>query len=198
MDPPARADERFESEALCWLPDVTRFALSLTRDESDAEDLVQDTFLMAYERWNQYVQGSNCRAWLFTICRNHYYRGRERASRVVAEDVPELEALAAAAVHSSAQAAGLDDSFERGDVRDAVDAAIAALPPAFRDVALLVDVHDHTYDSASAVLGVPVGTVRSRLFRARRLLQEHLVAHARDAGYGAHANAGGRRTESLP
>jgi RNA polymerase sigma-70 factor (ECF subfamily) len=184
MTNPNPDDGRFEREALCWLPDVAHFALSLARNETDADDLVQDTFVAAYENWNQYIIGSECRAWLFTICRNRFYRTSTRAQRQVAADTPELEALAAAAIHSSAQSSGLADSFERAEVLQAVEAAIAELPPAFRDVALLVDVHDHTYDSASSVLGVPVGTVRSRLFRARRLLQEKLLTHARDAGIG--------------
>lgn len=183
-----RDDERFEREALRWLPDLTRFAVSLTRSEVEAEDLVQSTFLIALERWNQYVPGTECRAWLFTLCRNHFFRANERAKRSVATEAPELEALAAAAIHAAARRDGLEDSFERREVLDAVDAAIASLPVAFREVALLVDVHDHSYVSASAVMGVPIGTVRSRLFRARRLLQEKLLIHARDAGIGTRAD----------
>lgn len=177
-------DARFAAEALCWLPDVTRYAMSLTRDESDADDLVQDTFLAAYRQWHQFVPGSECRAWLFTICRNRFYRLREREERVVATEDADLEALAAAAIHQSARESGLSDVFERVEIREAVQAAIAALPEAYREVALLVDLHDHTYESASRIVGVPVGTVRSRLFRARRLLQETLLTHARDAGFG--------------
>lgn len=177
-------DARFAAEALCWLPDVTRYAMSLTRDESDADDLVQDTFLAAYRQWHQFVPGSECRAWLFTICRNRFYRLREREERVVATEDADLEALAAAAIHQSARESGLSDVFERKEIREAVQAAIAALPEAYREVALLVDLHDHTYESASRIVGVPVGTVRSRLFRARRLLQETLLTHARDAGFG--------------
>jgi len=190
MPPAPRDDARFEREALCWLPDVSRFALSLTRDDTEADDLVQDTYLIAYEHWGQYVPGSQCRAWLFTICRNHFYRSRIRAERQVPTEAPEMEALAAAAVHSGARAEGLDDVFERSEVMDAIEAAIAELPAPFRDVVVLVDVNDHTYDTASAVLGVPIGTVRSRLFRARRLLQEQLIDHARDAGI--------RRAERTP
>jgi RNA polymerase sigma-70 factor (ECF subfamily) len=185
MNAPRGDDDRFEREAMPLLPDVARYALSLSRNEADAEDLVQETYLIAYEKWGQFAPGTECRAWLFTICRNHFYRLAQRAERQVAVDAPELEALAAGAIHAAAHAAGLDDSFERAEVLAAVDGAIANLPPAFRDVALLVDVHEHTYESASAVLGVPVGTVRSRLFRARRLLQEQLLAHARDAGLAA-------------
>jgi RNA polymerase sigma-70 factor (ECF subfamily) len=179
-----RDDAGFETEALCWLPDLRRYARSLTRDETDADDLVQDTYLTAYEQWHQFAAGTECRAWLFTICRHRFYRTRERAGRQQPVEDAELEALAAAALHQSAQRSGLTDAFERTEIREAVQEAIAGLPEVFRDVALLVDLHDNTYDEASRILGVPVGTVRSRLFRARRLLQERLLAHARDAGFG--------------
>lgn len=172
----------FEADALPWLPDVARFALSLTRDQADGDDLVQDTFLTAQQNWQQYAPGTSCRAWLFTICRHRFYRLRERDERSVAVEDPELESLAAAHLHMSAAQSGLADAFERSDVLAAVESAIADLPPAFRDVALLVDVHDGTYETASQALGVPIGTVRSRLFRARRMLQERLLEHARDAG----------------
>jgi RNA polymerase sigma-70 factor (ECF subfamily) len=128
---------------------------------------------------------------LFTICRHQFYRTRERAERMVEADSAELEALAAAAIHAGAQSSGLEDAFEREEVLSAVDAAIAELPPAYRDVALLVDVHEHTYESAANVLAVPVGTIRSRLFRARRMLQEKLLAHARDAGMASPTRAAG-------
>lgn len=175
-------DQQFRNEALCWLPEVTRFALSLTRDEADADDLVQETYLKAYEAWDTYTPGTECRGWLFTICRNSFYRRRLREERHVSCDDPELEALAAAAVHASAQQRGYSDLFTRFDLSDAIERAIAELPEPFRDVVLLVDVTGQPYEAAAGMLGVPVGTVRSRLFRARRLLQEALVDHARDAG----------------
>jgi RNA polymerase sigma-70 factor (ECF subfamily) len=89
-------DNLFVSEALCWLPDVARYALSLTKHEPDSDDLVQETFLRAYRSWDSYSQGTECRAWLFTICRNQFYRTRERAMREVPSEDAELEALAAA------------------------------------------------------------------------------------------------------
>lgn len=184
MTPPMRDDDRFEREALCWLPDVARYALSLTRDAEAADDLVQDTFLSAYEHWARYEAGSDCRAWLFAICRHRHYRVAAREERQVVTDAPELEALAAGAIHAAARADGLDDVFERAEVRGAVEAAIEDLPAEFRDVAVLIDLHDQTYESAASILGVPVGTIRSRLFRARRVLQQRLIAHARDAGFG--------------
>jgi RNA polymerase sigma-70 factor (ECF subfamily) len=175
-------DRQFQVEALCWLPEVTRFALSLTRDEADADDLVQETFLRAYRSWDQYTPGTECRGWLFTICRNIFLRLRERESRQLLCEDPELEALAAAAVHASAQQSGYGDVFARIDLSEAVERALAELPEGFREAVILVDVEDQSYEMAAQVLGVPIGTVRSRLFRGRRLLQEALLSYARDAG----------------
>ena len=175
-------DQSFANEALAWLPDVTRFALWLAREEADADDLVQETFLRAYQAWDTYVPGTECRGWLFTICRNTYYRQQLRERRMVQCDDPELEALAAVAVHAAAQTAGLDDLFSRADLHDALDRALRALPDQFREAVILVDVQDQSYATAAAVVGVPVGTIRSRLFRGRRLLQETLIEHAKDMG----------------
>jgi len=99
-------DERFRDDALPHLAAVTRYALSLTRDESDADDLTQETLLRAFRACSQFVPGTECRAWLFTICRNTYLRSSAREQRVAACDDAELEALGAAAVHASAQAEG--------------------------------------------------------------------------------------------
>lgn len=178
-------DAQFEADALRWFPDVTRFALSLARNEADAADLVQETFLRAYGAWDTYAQGTECRGWLFTICRNLFLRTRRREERNVQADDAELESLAAAAVHASAAQAGYGSLFAEVDLSDAIDAAIGKLSDPHREVVLLVDVHEQTYDEAAAILDVPVGTVRSRLFRARRELQESLIAHARDAGFAA-------------
>ena len=175
-------DKRFADEALVWLPDVARFALSLTRDEPDADDLVQETYLKAYDAWNTYAVGTECRGWLFTICRNTHYRHQRRESIMQQCDDPELEALAAAALHASAETSGLGDLFSHVDVHDALDRALAALPDQFREAVVLVDIQDHTYADAATIIGVPVGTVRSRLFRGRRLLQEALLEHAQDMG----------------
>nr|MBA3672687.1 hypothetical protein [Gemmatimonadaceae bacterium] len=117
-------DRQFRSEALRWLPQVTRFALSLERDEADADDLVQETFLKAYEAWGTYTPGTECRGWLFTVCRHTFYRRRRREERQLSCDDPELEALAAAAVHASALQGGYADLFTRFDLSDAIDRAI--------------------------------------------------------------------------
>ncbi|MFN2563740.1 MAG: sigma-70 family RNA polymerase sigma factor [Gemmatimonadaceae bacterium] len=186
-------DRQFREEALRWLPEVTRYALSLTRNEADADDLVQETFLRAYRSWDAYTPGTESRGWLFTISRNLFLRTRQRERRQVQCDDPELEALAAAAVHASAQQSGYGDLFARIDLSEAVERALERLPEAFRDAVILVDLQDQSYETAANVLDVPVGTVRSRLFRGRRLLQEALLTYARDAGL---APAGSEPSES--
>lgn len=174
---------RFEVEALPWLDDVYRFALSMTRDESDADDVVQETFLRAYRSWHTFEPGSECRKWLFTICRNVFLRLRERERRRVdyGGDDAQLEALASGqeGVGSIAEHA---DVLSRVDLGPALERAIGELPEVFRSAVALVDVEGMAYNEAASVLGVPVGTIRSRLFRGRRLLQESLVIYARDAG----------------
>jgi RNA polymerase sigma-70 factor (ECF subfamily) len=183
-------DERFRDEALPNLDAVARYALSLTRDESDADDLVQETFLRAFRAWHQFVPGSECRAWLFAICRNTYLRSSKREQRVVACEDAELEALGAAAIHASAQQDGLEDVFERRDLLDAIRRAVDELPETFRDAVILVDLEEQSYQHTAKVLDVPIGTVRSRLFRGRRLLQESLIEYARDAGFARRDRPG--------
>jgi RNA polymerase sigma-70 factor (ECF subfamily) len=183
-------DQSFETEALPWFEDVYRFALSLTRDASDADDIVQDTFLRAYKSWHTYVSGSDCRRWLFTICRNVFLRSLERRSPAVELGDGDSDALAAGALFREASQEGFEDLFSRLDLAPAIERALARLPEPFQSAVVLVDVEDQSYEAAAEILSVPIGTVRSRLFRGRRLMQELLVAHARDAGIACSARGG--------
>jgi RNA polymerase sigma-70 factor, ECF subfamily len=176
-------DIAFKIEALPWIDDVYRFALSLTRDEADADDVMQDTFLRAYRSWHTYLPGSDCRRWLFTICRNVFLRSRERVRPTVELNASELDALTAGSIYAAAIRDGLDDVFTRLDLGPAIRTALGKIPEPFRSTLVIVDVEDQSYEAAAEVLGVPIGTVRSRLFRGRRLMQEHLLAFARDAGF---------------
>lgn len=175
-------DAQFEAEALPCLEDVARFARSLTRDEADADDLVQETYLRAYRSWASYELGTDCRRWLFTICRNAFLRTREREQKVISVEDPELETLGAVAIAVAADRSGFGDLFTAVDLGPAIRRALGELPEAFRQVMELVDLNDLSYENAAGILGVPIGTIRSRLFRGRRLMQESLIAHARDAG----------------
>ena len=174
----------FESEALPLLPNVARYARLLTRNAIDAEDLTQETFLRAYQHWRTFRPGSDCRKWLFAICRNAHFRQRQRSERFIAADDPESESFAARTLYDNAAASGLSALFDRVDIGPSIERGIRALPTEYRDTLLLIDVEDRTYADAADVLGIPIGTVRSRLFRARRMLQEALLEHARDLGFG--------------
>lgn len=177
----AARDRSFEAEALPWLDDVYRFALSLTHDPVDADDVVQDTFLRAYKSWHTYVPGSDCRRWLFTICRNVFLRSLERRTPTVDLE-GESESAGSALVRDTTRDAA-DDLLSRVDLAPAIERALARLPEPFQSTLVLVDVEDRPYEAAATILGIPVGTVRSRLFRGRRLMQDMLRAYARDAGF---------------
>ena len=176
-------DSSFERDALPWLDDVYRFALSLTRDEADAEDVVQETYLRAYRSWHTFQPGSDARRWLFTICRNVFLRMRERERHKVDVEDGDVEALAAVQQQAAARRDGVDVMLSRIDLGPAISGALEQLSEPFRTAVLLVDVEDQSYEAAAEILGVPIGTVRSRLFRGRRMLQEMLFAYARDAGF---------------
>ena len=185
------ADLRFEQEALPWIDDVYRFALSLTRNEAEAEDVVQEAFLRAYRSWHTYQPGSDARRWLFTIARNVFLRARERGRRQVEVEDGDVEALAAAREREDARSDGVDDLLARIDLGPALSDALGRLQEPFRSAVVLVDVEDQSYEAAAEILGVPIGTVRSRLFRGRRLLQQMLLTYARDAGIPVAPRPGG-------
>ena len=172
----------FESTTLPHLEAVARFALSLTRERADADDLVQETYLRAFRGWKTFRSGSDARRWLFTICRNAFLRMRERRGTLVEIEDGDLDARPTVLTHAQAVRDGLGDLFDAVDVRPAIERAIAELPEPHHTILVLIDLEEHTYEEAAAVLDVPVGTVRSRLFRARRMIQEALIAYAEDAG----------------
>jgi RNA polymerase sigma-70 factor (ECF subfamily) len=179
--PPQDAD--FEQEALPWVDDVYRFARSLTRNDTDAEDVVQDTYLRAYKSWHTFQPGSDARRWLFAIARNVFLRSRERVRPEVDPNEGDIEKVDSSTRLSGAGRDTTEALLSRIDLGPALNEAMDQLAEPFRSAVVLVDIEDQSYDAAAQVLGVPVGTVRSRLFRGRRLLQEMLMDYAQDAGY---------------
>jgi RNA polymerase sigma-70 factor (ECF subfamily) len=182
---PVEARSEFEKQVLPWMQDVYRFALSLTRDTTEAEDLVQETYLRAFRSWRTFQPGSDARRWLFTICRNAFLRQRERQKREVVEEEGDPDGSAAFNLHARMQSDGSDRILARVDLAPALNNALSELGEPFKSTVILVDVEDQSYEEASEILGVPIGTVRSRLFRGRRQLQEKLMEYARDAGFAA-------------
>lgn len=180
--------EGFAEEALPHLDAVYRFALRLTAGRSAAaEDLVQETFLRAYRSWGTYRRGSNCRAWLFTICRNVFLRREERHQRhpeiPESEIDAEVEALAATTVFSEVASADPERAFFDSFVDEEVMSAVDRLPEVFRETVVLSDLEGLAYAEVADVLALPVGTVKSRLFRGRRILQQDLYRYAVEMGY---------------
>ncbi len=180
-DGTAARQQQFHDLALRWLPDVTRFAQSLTRDATMAEDLVQETYLRAWKHWDTFNVDSEARAWLFTIARNAWRKRAPRDARMVAVEEQTLQSLADAGYPLGA-APEVTRALASLDLGPAIRVAVDALPDGFREVVQLVELQELPYAEAAEVLDIPVGTVRSRLFRARRLLQAALLEHARDAG----------------
>src|ERR1700726_232398 len=109
-------DRDFAAIALPLLPNIKRFALSLTRNEADADDIVQETFLRGYRYWGTFEAGTDCKRWLVTICRNAFNDLAQRHAKSVAVEDDELESLATARAHNAAVAAGLGDMYSRLDL----------------------------------------------------------------------------------
>jgi len=178
----------FEAEALAAVDSLYRTALRLTRDPADAEDLVQDTYLKAFRAADRFERGTNLRAWLFTILHNTARnRARDRARDAVVVDSDTVDRAADAPAFAPALPV---DTPEMQLIRDTLDpdlkAAIDALPNAFRQAVWLRDVEEFSYAEIAEMLGIPIGTVMSRISRGRRLLFDALTT-ARAADLAAAA-----------
>lgn len=178
---PSRAD--FEREALPHLPALYAAAARMTRNEKDAEDLVQDTMLRAYRFFATFEAGTNCKAWLFRILTNAFcnrYREREREHEILAE-----------AESSDANVEQFVGGVEGRDSEGAllgkmvsadVEKALAAVPQDFRMAVILADLEDFSYKEIAEIMNCPAGTVMSRLYRGRKILQGLLHDYAVEQG----------------
>jgi RNA polymerase sigma-70 factor (ECF subfamily) len=181
--PPADGDRRarFEREMLPHLDALYRVALRLTRSPADADDLVQETMLKAHRGFDGFTPGTNAKGWLLTILRHAFINEyRRRSRRPETMDLDTAEAIAALPEEGLA---GAGDRFFDGLVDEAVLRAVDELPEVFREAVVLSDVEGLNYQETAQVLGVPVGTVKSRLFRGRRLLKARLYRYALEMGY---------------
>lgn len=174
------ARAQFEREALIHLDALFSFALKLTRTQDDAEDLVSDTMLRAIERWEQYHLGTNIRAWLFTIL-YHLFVSRKRRSD--AREVQQPQDTEGWALFEAVGEADPEGRFYDSFLDDEITRALRALPEEYRSAVVLSDLQGLRYAEIAEALGVPEGTVKSRLFRGRRLLQRTLAGYAVDMGY---------------
>jgi RNA polymerase sigma-70 factor (ECF subfamily) len=177
---PEKSRARFDAEALAHLDALYSFALKLTRAREDAEDLVADTMLRAFQRWEQYRLGTNIRAWLFTIL---YHAFVSRKRRVDARDVQAPEDEDGWAGYEIVGEANPEGAFYDSFLDDEIVKAIERLPAEYKSAVVMSDLHGMRYAEIAKILEVPEGTVKSRLFRGRRLLQRDLVGYAVDMGY---------------
>ena len=155
------------------------FALKLVFDADEAKDLLQETFLKAYRFFDYYEQGTNAKAWLFRILKNTFindYRKKSKQPHKV--DYSEIEDY-----YKDNGAVDLKNEATRDAVGDDVTIAINDLPSEFRTAIILCDLEDFTYEEMSKILDIPIGTVRSRLHRARNMLKNKLREYASKKGY---------------
>lgn len=190
-------DRTFDDEAIPLMDAVYRFALRLAGDTDRAEDLTQETFLRAYQNWEKYTPGTRAKSWLFTICRNLFLRKEERSRRhdeIVAEvaDEDHRHMSREATVFMEVRDRDPEGSFWNDVVDEEVLRAIDSLPDDFREAVVLSDLEELSYQEIAEIMGVPVGTVRSRLFRGRRILQKELYRYALGQGILTGAPPGGQ------
>ncbi|MCI0418633.1 MAG: sigma-70 family RNA polymerase sigma factor [Acidobacteria bacterium] len=174
---------QFEAVALPLMPSIYNAAWRLVHNEHDAADLVQDTFLRAFRTFGNFRPGTNCKAWLFTILYsifiNRYHQQRRRPNMVTLDELGDVVADPSAPAEFARLLNDGAIQWEDADVNEALN----RLPEEFRLAVLLVDVEELTYEEAAASLQCPVGTVRSRLARARKALFESLQEYARERGF---------------
>jgi RNA polymerase sigma-70 factor (ECF subfamily) len=176
--------KEFEREALPHMDALYNFALRMTGDGDDANDLVQDTFLKAFRFFDKFEKGTNCKAWLFRIMKNTFintYRKKTKEPDKV--DYEEVENFYENVKPSSTDSAHLEKEIYDNLLDDEISSAIAALPDDFKTVIILSDIEGFTYDEIADFIDCPVGTVRSRLHRARKMLFAKLHKYANEKGY---------------
>ena len=176
--------KRFEAEALPHLDAVYAMATRLVRNRDDANDLLQETVLRAWRFFDQFEPGTNCRAWLLTILFNNFRNGYRRSSR-------EQPASSTADFDHRVEVNSLAENDRQEDPETTVaqrsmdrevEEAFNALPDEFRSALLLIDVQELSYQEASQVLDVPVGTIKSRVSRGRSMMRQALKTYAQQRG----------------
>lgn len=179
--------EKFTSDAMQYAPQLFSTALRMTRNRSDAEDLVQETYIKGWRSFHTFQEGTNLRAWLFRIMTNTYinkYNAKKRkGTEVELDDVEELFLYKRlGSIDQSQLSSSAEDQMLDLFTDDEVKNALESLPEDFRIPVLLSDVDGFAYKEIAEMLEIPIGTVMSRLHRGRKAMQKMLYEYARDRG----------------
>ncbi len=191
MEEPAKEEDKikaFETAALEHIDSLFNVGMRMTRNREEAEDLVQETYLKVHRFSHTFKEGSNLKAWLFKILRNTFintFRKKIREPKEVhyneVEDFYLFHKVKSDRASEDYSSGGSTDVYEF--LEDEVKNAVDNLPIAFKEVVLYSDIEDLSYGEISEIIECPIGTVKSRLFRARRLLQKSLWDYANERGY---------------
>lgn len=182
----AELTSRFERDALPLLDVIYAGALRMTRNPADAEDLVQDTFAKAYRAFKTFEEGTNLKAWLFRILTNTFinqYRKNQRGPAIDPTEQIEDWQMARAERHTSGGLKSAETEALENLPNEVISNALNSIPEDFRDAVYMADVDGFAYKEIAEILGIPVGTVMSRLHRGRKLLRELLRDYALENGF---------------
>jgi RNA polymerase sigma-70 factor (ECF subfamily) len=181
------AEERnFEAAAMPYLDALYNTAYRMTRNAQDAEDLVQETYLKAYKYYDKFEEGTNLKAWLFKILKNTFINSYRKAQlQPPQSDFADIEESFESQISEDAarQNRNPEEELLENVLDEDVQLAIDRLPQDYRMVVLLADLEGFSYKEISDILEIPVGTVMSRLYRGRRLLESEMLSYAREHGY---------------
>lgn len=174
----------FEQEFYPVMDALYNFAFRLTLNEDDANDLVQETYLKAYRFIESYQSGTNAKAWLFRILKNSFINDfRKKSKEPDKTDYDEVEQIYNSEDAHYSATVDLRSEVFSGVLGDELTSALNQLPVDFRLIILLSDIEGFTYEEMSKIIGIPIGTVRSRLHRARNMLKDSIKEYARRMGY---------------
>jgi RNA polymerase sigma-70 factor (ECF subfamily) len=174
----------FQTEAIPYQSALYNYALKIVRNSDDAQDLVQDTYYKAYKSFHQFKSGTNSKAWMFMILKNTFINNYRKLKREPSKvDYDNIENIYEEIKSNWTNDNNLNLDFYQNLLDDDLSAALAKLPMKMKEVFLLCDLEGYSYEEIADIVKVPVGTVRSRLHRARKFLQEELFGYAKVNGY---------------
>jgi RNA polymerase sigma-70 factor (ECF subfamily) len=179
-----KSTEEFESKAVPHMDALYNFAINMTGNSADASDLLKETYLKAYNFWENLDAGIDCKAWMFRIIKNTYFSSHRKNTKEPDKiNYEEIENLYENIKSSSKNSVYLEQDINNNLLDDELSKTISSLPEDFRIVVILCDILGYSYDEIADFVDIPVGTVRSRLYRARKMLFTKLYKYTAEKGY---------------